>query len=84
MGVQEELKQFIETMLAHSDKIERLDLNIRMKNGNRMMYKIDRKLEAKLEEKEQKRIAKIEIEEKKRKIKEELRQKKEELKKQKI
>lgn len=72
MGVQEQLREFMDLMLQHSDKIDKMDIFIKMKNGNKMTYKMDRKLEEKLAEKEKRRIEKIEKIEVERKKKEEL------------
>ena len=75
MDIQEQLREFMDLMLQHSDKIEKMNLDIRMKNGNRMNYKMDRKLERKLAEKEKKRIAKLEKIEKEKIRKESLKNK---------
>lgn len=75
MDIQEQLREFMDLMLQHSDKIEKMNLDIRMKNGNRMNYKMDRKLERKLAETEKKRIAKLEKIEKEKIRKESLKNK---------
>lgn len=65
MGIQEELKQFMDLMINHSEDIAKLNLHIKMKNGNKLKYSINRKKEMKLMQKEQKRQEKIEKKNKK-------------------
>lgn len=59
MGIQEELKQFMDLIINHSEDISKLNLFIKMKNGNKLKYTINRKKEMKLLEKEQKRQEKL-------------------------
>ncbi|MGE5330006.1 MAG: hypothetical protein ACM3KR_10945 [Deltaproteobacteria bacterium] len=66
MGVQEELKQFMDLIIEHSEEINKLNLFIKMQNGNKIKYTINRKREMKLAKKEQKRQQKLEKNEQKK------------------
>ncbi len=75
MSMDNELKQMLNLVLEHNEQIEKLDLYIRMKNGTKLKYKIDRLKESKilkaLEKQIEKQKERLAHKQEKRRIKEE-------------
>ena len=75
MSMDNELKQMLNLVLEHNEQIEKLNLYIRMKNGTKLKYKIDKVKESKIRQALEKQIEKqkerLAHKQEKRRIKEE-------------
>lgn len=59
MAINDELREMMNMILEHPDEIERLNFFLKLKNGTTINYKVDRRREEKLLEKEQQRQKKL-------------------------
>lgn len=75
MAINDDLKEMMKMILEHPDEIERLNFFLKLKNGTTINYKVDRKREEKLVEKE--RIRQQKIADKQKKLAEQKRVKEE-------
>lgn len=65
MAINDDLKEMMKMILEHPDEIERLNFFLKLKNGTTINYKVDRKREEKLVEKERIRREKLDDKQKK-------------------